>query len=126
MTRDIYSLIYHKLDRVTGGLDKFMRSKGYKKLKASGFMDLVIEKIGKDTISLTHYYECMGDLIPDPDITVKIYPDKKMAEALTYQDGLRYQEVYPEENKVNLKIKKSLNTFLNQWLIVLNKQGFYK
>lgn len=124
--RDVYSLIFRKIDRLTGGIEKFMNGEGYLKLKSKGFMDLVIEKIDNDVISIVHYYESMGDLVPDPDVTVRIDLQNKVAEALTYQDSLTYQIVYPEANKVILKYKKSLNTFLCQWLRVLAKQGFYK
>ena len=123
--RNVHTLIYGNLEKLTGGLEKFMASKGYLKLTSNGFMPLVIEKIGNNKISMTHYYKLNGDLVPDPDITVRIYPDQKMAEALSYQDTYKYQEVYPEENKVSLILKKELNTFLNQWLLVLKKQGFY-
>lgn len=49
-----------------------------------------------------------------------------MAEALTYQqDSLGvFQEVYPEPGKVDVKLKKQLNQFLNQWLTNLINQGF--
>lgn len=126
MPKDIYSQIFTKLDRLTHGLDSFFARKGYLKLKSAGFMDLVIEKIGDNTISIAHYYEQNGDLVADPDITIKIYPDQKQAEALTFQNWISYMQVYPEENKVNLKLKKDLNSFLNFWLRNLKNQGFYK
>ena len=71
-----------------------------------------------------HYYKHhSGDMIADPDMEIMLYPDKKMAEALTYQDAYLYQEVYPEEGKVNLRLKKDLNSFLNTWLNNIKWQG---
>lgn len=126
MHKNVYTIIYSRLNKITGGIERFLKSEnGYLKLTSTGFMPLVIEKIGKNTISITHYYEQNGDLVPDPDITAKIYPEHRMAEALTYQDTYKYEEIYPETGKVNVKLKKELNTFLNQWLHVLKQQGFY-
>lgn len=54
----------------------------------------------------------------DPDMEVKIYPDLKMAEALSFRNdyiGI-YQEVYPEPGKYYPKLKTELNDFLNNWL----------
>ena len=54
----------------------------------------------------------------DPDMEVKIYPEIKTVEALTYQNAYMgvYHAVYPEPDKVNMKLKKELNLFLSQWL----------
>lgn len=62
----------------------------------------------------------------DPDMEIRIYPDLKAVEALTYQqDGLGiYQVVFPEPGKVYPKVKKELNIFLNRWLSNLIDQGF--
>jgi uncharacterized protein YqiB (DUF1249 family) len=53
-----------------------------------------------------------------PDVEVQIYPDRKMAEALTFQNDYLgiYQVVYPAPGKYYPKIKKELNEFLNKWL----------
>lgn len=99
----------------------------YRKIKVDGFMPLVVEEIGENEYSLAHYYEQNGDLMRDPEITVKVYPEMGMAEALTYtQDSLGiYQEVYLEPGKYYPKLKKELNSFLGMWLDNLKKQGFY-
>lgn len=53
-----------------------------------------------------------------PDMEIQIFPAQKMAEALTFQNDYLgiYQEVYPEPGKYYPKLKKELNTFLNDWL----------
>ena len=43
--------------------------------------------------SLAHYYKQGGDLIPDPDMEIKVFPEFEMAEALTYQDSFGYRKV---------------------------------
>ena len=63
-------------------------------------------------------------MIADPDMEIRIYNDMKMAEALTYQDTYRYEEVYPQPGQVNVTLKLRLNQFLRQWLTNLQRQGF--
>jgi len=127
MARDIYSQIYKKIDLLTGGILNFISSpEGYLKLKSTGYMDLIIERLGHDTVSIAHYYEQNGDLVADPEITVKIDFDNCTAEALTFQNFMGFYTVYPEADKVNLKLKKTLNSFLNYWLTNLKEQGFYQ
>lgn len=122
-----YNWIYDRLDKVTGGIKEFANKPGnYKKLSSGGFMDLVIESIGNNSISLAHYYEQNGDLVPDPDMEVKVH-DHGMAEALTFQNSLLYQQVYSDDGlKYRPKLKDDLNRFLHFWLCNLEKQGFYK
>jgi len=101
----------------------------YLKLKSDGFMDLVIEKLNEDgnvkIISLAHYYEQNGDLIPDPDIVVRVNTDFETAEVLEYQDTHGYVRIYSSDNKyINLKARRNLNSFLNFFLKQKLKQGF--
>ena len=126
MKKTIHHHIYNHLDKLSGGLLKFVSSpNGYLKLKCSGYMDLVVERIGSNEISLTHYYVQNGDLCCDPDMQIRIDFDNKTAEALTFQNWMIFQEVYPEPDKVNMKLKKELNSFLIFWLKNLKNQGFY-
>lgn len=122
---DIYSRIYKKLEAL--GVMDVTESVH---LKSSGFMDLVIEKLGDNHYSLTHYYEQNGDLCPDPDMEIRVFPKERckapMAEALSYQDSFGYRKVYPDLDHVNIKAKKELNQFLDTWLKNLHEQGFKK
>ena len=130
----IYERIFKLLDRLTGDIVAFAESelvKGYLKLEVNGFMPLVVENITVDRrypeISLTHYWELNGDLMKDPEITVRVHPVSKLAEALTFEQsdfGL-FQRVYPEPGKVDLQAKKDLNNFLLFWLRNMIKQGFF-
>lgn len=121
-----YNWIYNKLDSLLGDVREFASKPGnYRKFRASGFMDLCVECIRDGVISLTHYYEQNGDLVPDPDMEVGIYSDS--AEALTFQDTLHYVQVYSEDGLGYIpELKKDLNEFLHSWLCNLEKQGFYK
>lgn len=127
----IHETIYKKLDALLSLDDLLKHNTGFNlKLKSSGYMDLSIEILEKTSyyirISMTHYGEQNGDLMADPDMEIKIYPESKIAEALSFQNdymGL-YQVVYPQAGKVNLSLKKELNNFLGQWLNNLKIQGF--
>ena len=55
---------------------------------------------------------------------LRVYPDMKMAEALTFQDCFGYRVVYPTPDKVDVKAKAELNRFLNQWLSNLIRQDY--
>jgi len=136
----IYETIYKKLDKLTDGIKAFQEGfDGCKKLKSGGFMDLSIDllrgkehpKGGQDghcfIIAMAHNHIQNGDVMADPDMEIAIYPEMKMAEALTYQqDALGiYNVVYPEPGFINVRLKRELNSFLNQWLDNLKKQGFY-
>jgi hypothetical protein len=127
MVRGVNGTIFDKLTQL--GLFRLEEQGSFNSnesvhLKSGGFMDLVIEKLGKDHYSFTHYFEQNGDLCPDPDMEIHVFPEMKMAEALTIQDQFGYRCVYPEPNKVNLMAKKHLNDFLNTWLRNLLQQGF--
>ena len=53
----------------------FERGVRYRKAKAPGFMDLVVEKIAPKTYSLAHYYVQNGDMMRDPEITFRLNDD---------------------------------------------------
>jgi len=122
----INETIYKKLLRIVPDLETEQFEA--KKLKADGFMDLNIDVLERSNerlrIALSHYYRHdSGDMIADPDMEIAVYPDRKMAEALTYQDYFGYRVVYPEPNRVNPRARKELNSFLNTWLSNLIDQG---
>lgn len=100
------------------------------KLKSGAYMDLNLDYLQKDEqgeiIAMAHNYEQNGDIMANPDMQIRIIPEMHSIEALTYQlDSMGiYQEVYPEPNKVNPKVKKELNAFLETWLKNLIVQGF--
>ena len=121
---EIYKRIFQSLERIIGDLSDIP---AYTKFEADGFMDLGVDRLYGDeesvTIALSHYYKQNGDMVPDPDMEIRIYPGTKMAEALTYQDGFGYRQVYPSPGKIDVQARKDLNAFLNQWLSNLLAQG---
>lgn len=107
---------YKKLTGMATGIIEGRYS--YLKLKAKGFMDLTIEKLSHDRISITHHYIQNGDLMRDPDIEMIIDHERETLMAATFrQDSLGiFQQVYLEDNRWSPKLSKKLNSFLNEWL----------
>jgi uncharacterized protein YqiB (DUF1249 family) len=124
----IYERIYQKLDQL--GINGLIAS-GTEAAKstASGYMDLSFDRLydeeGAVVIALAHYYKQNGDLCADPDMEIRVYPQRRMAEALTFQQAIPpiYQMVYPAPGKVIPALKTSLNTFLLTWLTNAIQQG---
>ncbi len=128
----IYETIYKKLMKVLGN----KIPDGYERISVSGYMDLHIQYLetkdnGGVIISLAHNYEQNGDVMAEPDMKIRIYPETKMAEAMTYQYSYfgQYQQVYPiidGKEMLDYELKKKLNSVLLKWLTTLNQQGFTK
>jgi len=130
-----YSSIYKKLMQVIPDLVKHIEEgkhhgKSVKDPKG-GLMDLNFDFLGKDKngnylIALSHYFKQNGDMVADPDMQIRVLPELQAAEAMTFQDQFGYQEVYRERDgkqQVDLRRKKELNKFLNQWLSNIIRQG---
>lgn len=122
---DLHQRIYKKLLVVIPHLESIT---DHGKSVVPGYMDLNLDVLrrGKDktVIALSHYYKQGVDMIADPDMVLAVYPDRAMAEALSYQDCYRYQEVYSDGGRlVDIRAKRELNKFLNHWLTNLRVQG---
>lgn len=121
----IYQSNWAKLNRIFPDLQS---NNSHRKLTSLSMMDLNLDILSKSEdyliIALSHYYEQNGDLVPDPDMEIRVDFANRIVEALTYQDSFGYQEVYPEPSKVNPDIRKDLNRFLNKWLTNILDQGY--
>ena len=134
MRKNIHELIFAKLENL--GITSIEDDAAKSVIDPDGgMMDLNYDHLGcrkldlgnyvSYDIALAHNYIQNGDVMADPDMEIRIYPEIKYAEALTYQlDGLGiFQQVYPEPGKVYPKLKRELNQFLNQWLKNCIDQG---
>ena len=132
MVKTIYENIYDSLEKI---IPDVATISAYRKLTAPGYMDLnidVLEKTNDYTmLALSHYYKHpSGDLIPDPDMEVRVASKLRMAEAMAYQDCFGYRRVYydfdpvsKKFNNVDARAKKDLNEFLLRWLTNIYEQG---
>lgn len=118
MIRTVNEMIFARLQQM-GIIDESGKMQAdYMKFVSPGLMPLNVDKLTSDTIALAHNGKQNGDVMADPDMEVRIYPEMKMAEALTFRNDYMgiYQEVYPDPGKYYPKLKKELNDFLNNWL----------
>lgn len=127
-TKNVYTHNFNKLEKL-GIIDLINSGKSAGKSEVSGFMDLHFDRLyeedGSVIIALAHYFKQNGDMCSDPDMQLRVYPEHRMAEALTFQQAIpsMYQEVYPASGKVNPRLKKELNGFLSTWLRNCITQG---
>lgn len=108
------------------------------KVKSSSFMDLAVEVISKNQISVTHYYEQNGDLCQDPEIVFLVGCDGEWyaVEWTTPQISFagrimggyrRYIEIDAENGtwvRGDLRGQRDLAIFANKWADNLKRQGF--
>jgi len=108
------------------------------KSKSPGFMDLVIEAIGKNLVSVAHYYEQNGDLCQDPEVIFWVgcdsewYPIEWTMPAVILNgrqlgSWRRYVEVDAERGtwlRADLQGQRDLAIFANKWADNLRMQGF--
>jgi uncharacterized protein YqiB (DUF1249 family) len=126
---------YRRLEEILGQPLPDLRSGVVYRLRAEGFMDLVVEVLSQDratgamVLSIAHYFESWGDLCQDPEMEVRVFPPREghpgLVEALTFGQAIPpiYQRVYPEPGKVVPRLKRELNAFLGTWLRNLKAQG---
>jgi uncharacterized protein YqiB (DUF1249 family) len=125
MSTTLPSLIYQKLQPILQHHE--FKKTGYIKLESPPYMALIVEQNSPDLISMTHYYKSNGDLVSDPDMVIKIDTKSETAEAMSYQDAYRYQDVRNEDGVVeDFKLQGELNKFLVMWLNNLKDQLFFR
>jgi hypothetical protein len=130
-----YERNHQRLEALLGRPLADLRSGVAYRLRAAGFMDLVVEVLpqcpetGAMVLSLAHYFEQNGDLCQDPEMEVRVFPPHDgrpgYVEALTFQQAIPpiYQRVYPQPGRVVPRLKRELNDFLATWLRNLKQQG---
>lgn len=116
--RNVYEMIFARLQQIGIINENGEMRAEYKKYSSSGLMDLHVDRLWNNHISIAHNGKQNGDVMADPDMEIRISPEMKIAEALTFRNDYMgiYQEVYPEPGKFYPKLKNELNKFLNNWL----------
>ncbi|CAG7651594.1 DUF1249 domain-containing protein [Paenibacillus allorhizosphaerae] len=116
---------FAKINQLLGGnIKEILEVSGYTKLRSKPFMDLTIEVVGTNAISMTHYYRLNGDLVPDPDMEIRVDLEAETANAVSYQDTYQYRVAYDEDEVIDELEMQKLNEFLSTWLTNLQNQGF--
>jgi uncharacterized protein YqiB (DUF1249 family) len=118
MQRNVYEMIYVRLQQMGIINENGIMHSDFMKFTSPGLMDLSVDRLIENTIALAHNGIQNGDVMADSGVVVRIYPETKIAEDLTFQNDYLgiYQEVYSEPGKYYPKLKEELNEFLNEWL----------
>jgi hypothetical protein len=98
----------------------------YVKVSSAGFMPLSVEKYGSQ-ITLAHYYEQNGDLVPDPDMEFLLSEDGWYPVAIQHATGHYSRCVHEDEaGKVLVNVRERLDQkrFADLWAGNLLAQGF--
>lgn len=122
----IYRRNFLKLLRLLPDLQD-LQTGDYRRLEAEGFMPLSVDVLHRDEprllLALAHNFEFNGDLVPDPDMEIRVDLKARTVAALTYQDLHRFDRVDAGQDRVPLDLRRSLNDFLSLWLSNLHAQG---
>ena len=89
----------------------------------SGYQRLVIERHG-ELISVAHYFEQNGDLVPDPDVELH-YPTWTPT-AITQAIGYRREKFIERDGRtlVDTRFDREVSSFLNMWARNIQAQGW--
>lgn len=95
------------------------------KIEVPGFMPLSIEKHGRQ-ITVTHYFEQNGDLIPDPDMEFEDSESLWLPVAIQHASGAYYRAVEYQDGHqlIDRKELRDQILFSQQWARNLLNQGF--
>ncbi len=126
----VYESNFNRLLKIVG--DDLKKLPYYIRFESKGFMPLTFDRLTKKELfaqyAMTHWYESNGDLIPDPEMVIDIYPNHNFVEARSIMHPPPFNriiEVYNEEKTMySPSQKKSQNSFLGSWLKNIASQGF--
>lgn len=108
-------------------LDTFKSGEDFAiKIANEGYMPLSIERHGK-TITVTHYFEQNGDLVPDPDMEfVDLGGQEWLPVAIQHSTGHYVRAAVQEGGawKFNPRAMRDLQSFARMWARNLLAQGF--
>lgn len=122
----LYESNYLRLLRLIPEID---RLDGCFRSRVAGDCDLYIEILERCrytvTLSLTYHLETDDGLLTDPDMTVRVYLDGQLAEAMCVGDRGRHAALrrLVREHHRELDIRWQRNIILNKWLEYLSDQG---
>lgn len=107
------------------GID-LSKTEGHTRVDNEPYQRLCIEAISDNTISVAHYYEMNGDLVPDPDMVFLVengnwYPIS-FQNQMKYEDAVKYDgngQIIAIMNNI-----RSMVLFSQMWAKNIKEQGF--
>lgn len=122
----LYESNYLRLLRLIPEID---RLDGCFRSRVAGDCDLYIEILERCrytvTLSLSYHLETDDGLLIDPDMTIRVYLDGQLTEAMAVGDRQRHMALrrLVHEHHRELDIRWQRNIILNKWLEYLSDQG---
>lgn len=123
----IYESNYLKLDQLIGELSP---DRALWISQTPGDCDLHLEYLSREpyttTLKLTYWFEdAAKELVPDPDLTVRIYHDARLVEAAAARDTHRHHLLrqLAQAHSEELDRRWRHNIMLNKWLDYLLETG---
>ena len=122
----LYESNYLRLLRL---LPEIERLDGCFRSRVAGDCDLYVEILERSrytvTLSLTYHLHTDDGLLTDPDMTVRVYLDCSLAEAMTVGKSQRHTALKElvREHRRELDLRWRRNVILNKWLEYLSDQG---
>ena len=95
----------------------------------AGDCDLYVEVLERCrytvTLSLTYHFETDEGLLVDPDMTIRVYLDGQLAEAMAIGKKQRHAALLQlvRKHRRELDLRWQRNSILNKWLDYLSDQG---
>ncbi len=120
---------YDRLERLIG--PKLFRDGSgtwYLRIENPPYMRLSIHGLPDDRIALAHYSEQNDELMADPEMTVHLIHEMRVAVPESYRNDFVGVMEYtkPKPGFVNVQAQNGQSSFLRRWLINLKQQGFLK
>ena len=122
----LYESNYLRLLRL---VPEIARLDGCFRSRVAGDCDLHVEILERSrytvTLSMTYHFETDDGLLVDPDMTVRLYLDGRLAEAMAIGRRQRHATLrrLVHEHRRELDQRWRRNTVLNKWLEYLSDQG---
>ncbi len=122
----LYESNYMRLKRLLPEID---RLDGCFRSRVAGDCDLYVEILERSrytvTLSLTYLLETGEGMLADPDITIRVYLDCQLAEAMAIGKGQHHAALKQlvREHRRELDLRWRRNIVLNKWLDYLSDQG---
>jgi uncharacterized protein YqiB (DUF1249 family) len=122
----LYESNYLRLLRL---IPEVARLDGCFRSRVAGDCDLYVEVLERCrytvTLSLTYHFETDEGLLVDPDMTIRVYLDCQLAEAMAIGKYQRHRALLQlvRQQRRELDLRWRRNSILNKWLDYLSDQG---
>lgn len=122
----LYESNYLRLLRL---IPEVARLDGCFRSRVAGDCDLYVEVLERCrytvTLSLTYHFETDEGLLVDPDMTIRVYLDGQLAEAMAIGKKQRHAALLQlvRKHRRELDLRWQRNSILNKWLDYLSDQG---